>query len=101
MPDEKPVTEKVKVLAVDSEDKKVVVERGDGDISMLIHCEDGQPITEDAHLVTCSPTDDPHVMEMTTIYGSSKGPSKVNSKAYRDNWNTVFSKSSKKRELPN
>lgn len=95
MSDEENTSEKVRILAVDHEDKKAIIENEEGDIGMIVNHEDGQPLSDGAHLVTCSPTDEPSVMEMTTIYkntSSSKGPAKVNSRAYRDNWDSIFGK---------
>lgn len=99
MSDEKPESEKVRVLAVNYEDRQTIVERDNGDVGMIMKCEEGQPLHGD--LVTCTETDEPGVIDLTTVYknpSGSKGPAKVTSKAFRNNWDSVFSKKKVKKE---
>jgi hypothetical protein len=53
--------------------------------------EDGRPIT--GELIEMTPSDVPGVCHIRTLYKSSDGPTKVNSRAYRSNWDQIFNKS--------
>lgn len=61
----------------------------------LRNIEEGKPIT--GEIVTLAPRkDNPRICDVRDAYappssGSKKGPAQVASKAYRDNWDEVFS----------
>jgi len=68
-------------------------ERQDGNLEQLelTSADEGRPMQPGEELVEAVATDEPGIWRMRTLY-THKGPSRANSKAYREGYDAVFGK---------
>jgi hypothetical protein len=89
--------EKVDKLALigTTEDGPVVIRR-DGETgevdgpAKLVPVKEGQPIPEGADYVMARQTKNPRIWDSVTVFSNRKGPPKVVSPEYRENYDKIF-----------